>query len=375
MLGDARFGTLQLTLPDGSVRSFGGEPGPSASLEIRCWGVMRNLAVGGDVAFAEDYRSGKWDSPDISAVVLWSLRNEDRIGPLVHGGRMRRWLSRLLYAFRRNTRGGSSRNIRSHYDLGNDFYELWLDPSMTYSSAIFRDGSEGLADGQRNKHDRILGLLGDSGQDLLEIGCGWGGFAERAVREGGHRVTGVTISPAQHAYAARRLEGERAAKIRLQDYRDVPGRYSSVVSIEMFEAVGERYWGTFFSKLGSALASGGKAVIQTIVMDDAHYDRYRKGGDAIRSLIFPGGMLPSDSAFRCEAARAGLETVGSHAFGADYAKTLRLWLERFEARRDDLLARGYDERLLRLWRYYLSCCIGAFAAGRTDVVQFELAHG
>jgi cyclopropane-fatty-acyl-phospholipid synthase len=270
----------------------------------------------------------------------------------------------------RNNIRGSRNNIKAHYDVGNDFYRLWLDETMTYSSALFSQGAKDLAEAQRAKYGRILERI-NGASSLLEIGCGWGGFAEEASKSDRH-VTGLTISPSQHAFATERLAGK--ADIRLQDYRKTEGLFDAIVSIEMFEAVGERYWPVYFKTIAERLKKGGKAVIQTITIRDEFFEGYRVRSDFIRHYVFPGGMLPSARSFRKEAAKAGLQCLDSFDFGQDYARTLREWAIRFEEKRAEILSMGYSEAFIRNWRFYLGICAAAFAVGRTDVVQVELAH-
>jgi cyclopropane-fatty-acyl-phospholipid synthase len=333
------------------------------------------MAIGGDTALAGDYRAGKWESDDIASLVDFAFRNEEAMRPFVAGNALKRALVGIGALLKPNTRRRARANVMAHYDLGNDFYRLWLDETMSYSSALFDAADEPLADAQLRKYDRILDRLGDAPGEVLEIGCGWGGFAERAIQRGDHRVTGLTLSPAQASYARDRLSTlQDQADIRLEDYREPRGRFASIVSIEMFEAVGERYWKTYFEKLAAQLAQSGRAVIQTITVDNDYFDSYRKGGDAVRGYIFPGGMLPSENRFAEEARRAGLRLTDTHRFGQDYAVTLDRWLARFDARIDDVRALGYDEKFIRLWRFYLASCAGAFRCGRTDVMQVELQH-
>lgn len=360
----------------GQSWSFAGKnPGPHANLKTYSPDVMWNMAIGGDTALAGDYRLGKWDCDDVAALVDFAFRNEEALRPFVAGNSLKRAMVGLAALIKPNTRRRARANVMAHYDLGNDFYRLWLDDTMSYSSALFARPDEALEDGQYNKYDRIIDRLGTTPDDVLEIGCGWGGFAERAIERGGHRVTGLTLSPAQAAYARERLSAmPDQADIRLEDYREPRGKFNAIVSIEMFEAVGERYWKTYFEKLAAQLASSGKAVIQTITVDNDYFDSYRKGGDAVRSYIFPGGMLPSENRFAEEAGRAGLRLTDTHRFGQDYATTLDRWLARFDARIDDVRALGYDEKFIRLWRFYLASCAGAFRCGRTDVMQVELQH-
>jgi cyclopropane-fatty-acyl-phospholipid synthase len=271
---------------------------------------------------------------------------------------------------RRNSIRGSSRNIQAHYDVGNDFYSLWLDPSMTYSSALYQ-GADDLYRAQQNKYERILSKFQARGADVLEIGCGWGGFAERASADG-HRVTGLTISPAQHKFASERLGG--GAEIRLEDYRRCGGRFDNIVSIEMFEAVGEHYWPQYFQVVAERLKRGGRAIIQTITIRDELFTAYRRRSDFVRHYVFPGGMLPSLARFREEAERAGLKFAGAFGFGKDYARTLREWLVRMQAQESAIAALGHDQQFLRNWEFYLGICAAAFAVSRTDVVQVELVN-
>lgn len=369
-------GTFTFENPHGKIYEFAGKfPGPHGHLKLHAADVLWNMALGGDTALAGDYRAGKWDSDDIASLVDFAFRNEEAMRPFVAGNPFKRALVGLAALMRPNTRRRARANVMAHYDLGNDFYSLWLDPTMSYSSALFAGGHESLEAGQHNKYDRILDRLGGNSGEILEIGCGWGGFAERAIRRDGRRITGLTLSPAQAEYARARLRyASGHADIRLEDYREDRGRFNAIVSIEMFEAVGERYWKTYFERLASQLSSTGRAVIQTITVDNDYFDSYRKGGDAVRAYIFPGGMLPSENRFAEEAARAGLRVTGTHRFGPDYATTLDHWLAAFDAKLDGVRALGYDEKFIRLWRFYLASCAGAFRCGRTDVMQVDLQH-
>ncbi|AOZ69375.1 cyclopropane-fatty-acyl-phospholipid synthase [Rhodobacter xanthinilyticus] len=362
-------GILTVTTPEGSRHRFG-TTGPEADLQIRDWRLLRRLALRGDVGLGEGWIDGDWHSETLETTLSLALRNLGQLAGWGEPGRLAAWRMRLTdQLLRRNSRRGSARNIRAHYDVGNEFYQLWLDPGMTYSSAIFAPGDD-LERAQARKNARILSRLAP-GESLLEIGCGWGGFAEAAA-ERGHRVTGITLSPAQKGYADARLDGR--AEVRLQDYRAVTGRFDNIVSIEMIEAVGERYWPTYFATLRERLAPGGRAVVQAITVPDAEFSVYRQRSDFIRQHVFPGGMLPCDAAIAHEAGRAGLRVVASHAFGQDYARTCRIWSERMLAARDRIGRLGYDEGFLRGWQFYLDGCAAAFATGRCDVVQVELAH-
>ncbi|AUH33009.1 SAM-dependent methyltransferase [Paracoccus tegillarcae] len=365
-------GSLLLTTPDGTTQVFqGDQAGPEAVLQIRDWRMVPALAAKGDIGLTEAYRDGWCDTPDLVALLTLGLMNEEALDRYIYGRPLQALAMRLLYLLNRNTRAGSRRNISAHYDLGNDFYRLWLDDTMTYSSALFAEGDD-LAAAQRRKYDRIIGgLAGGSGR-LLEIGCGWGGFAQRALERGDFAPKGLTLSSEQAAYARNRLGPD--AEIVLQDYRDETGRFDHIVSIEMFEAVGEKFWPVYFGKLAEALTTEGRAMIQTITVADRYFDRYRKGGDMIRSFIFPGGMLPSPARFQAEAERAGLRIEDAFGFGRDYARTLTNWLDNFDARRTEVQQLGFDEAFIRVWRFYLAACAASFSVQRTDVVQYRLAH-
>ncbi|WP_335947722.1 cyclopropane-fatty-acyl-phospholipid synthase family protein [Salipiger bermudensis] len=376
-LDKVEYGSLALTTPDGKVRRFEGrQPGPAADLTIRDWRTVPAAAAKGDIGLTEAYRDGWCDSDDLAAFLVFGLKNEEALEPFLYGHAWQTLLIRALYLFNRNTKRGSRRNIQAHYDLGNDFYKLWLDETMTYSSAIFSPEDVGTADplvaGQHRKYDRILEGLGAESGRVLEIGCGWGGFAERAMQRGDFAPKGLTLSHEQASFARERLG--REAEIVLQDYRDEYGTFDHVVSIEMFEAVGERYWPTYFEKVAHVLSQKGRAMIQTITVADRYFDRYRAGGDMIRSFIFPGGMLPSPPIFESVAGKAGLRVEDNHAFGLDYARTLRDWLDRFDAKVTEVRGLGFDDGFIRVWRFYLAACIASFETGRTNVHQYRLAH-
>ena len=367
-----RRGTLHVTTPDGQSHHFGGdETGPDAALIIHDWRTIPALAAKGDIGMTEAYRDGWCDTPDLEALLTLALLNEEALDRYIYGSRLRMLALRALYVMNRNTKAGARRNISAHYDLGNEFYALWLDPSMTYSSALFSEG-DSLATAQQRKYDRIIDNLASESGRLLEIGCGWGGFAERALQRGDYAPKGLTLSTEQADYARNRLGGD--AQIALQDYRDEAGRFDHVVSIEMFEAVGERYWQQYFSKLANVLAQKGRAMVQTITVADRYFDRYRAGPDMIRSFIFPGGMLPSPTRFETEARAVGLRVEEAFGFGLDYARTLRDWLARFDASLPRVREMGFDEGFIRVWRFYLAACAASFEVGRTDVIQYRLSH-
>ena len=367
------YGRLHFTTPGGERVTFHGpQSGPEAEFCISSWDVIRRMAERGDIALGEDYIAGLWTTPDIEALFSFFLVNLDALEGFANGNTLQRSLLALNNQFvRRNNREGSRRNIQAHYDVGNEFYSLWLDKTMTYSSALYTDTTAPLEVAQTNKYLRILDRIERDNASVLEIGAGWGGFAEQAIGRS-HQLTGLTVSPAQHAYAQARLGN--AADIRLQDYRDTHGSFDAIVSIEMFEAVGERYWPVYFAQLRERLKRGGKAIIQTITIRDELFSAYRTRSDFIRHYVFPGGMLPSAKRFEEEAQKAGMRVTDNFSFGHDYAETLRQWSKRLSARRSDVLSLGYDEKFLRNWNYYLGMCAAAFAVGRTNVSQFELVH-
>lgn len=379
LLDRLRYGRLALNLPDGRRLTFDGAgPGPSASLEVHDWRVFGSLISAGGIGFAEAYRDGYWESGDLRTLLRFAAINNAALEAVIQGRWAGRVLYRLRHLLRRNSRAGSRRNIHAHYDLGNDFYRLWLDEGMTYSAAWFGDGDSRLEAAQRAKYERILRRLRIGETDrVLEIGCGWGGFAEYAAATRGCRVTGVTLSTEQLAWGRERIRAAGLADrvdLRLQDYRDVRGEFDAVVSIEMLEAVGEAYWPTFISHLHRRLRPGGRAMIQTIAIADERFERYRRGADFIQQYIFPGGMLPCISRFTAETAAAGLTTVDSADFGGDYAETLRRWLQRFDASREAVSALGFDAGFQRLWRFYLAYCEAGFREGWTNVHQIHLVR-
>jgi cyclopropane-fatty-acyl-phospholipid synthase len=372
-LGRVEYGSIAFVGPDGNSWSFKGtRPGPAAQFTIRDWGVIERLVARGDIGLGEDFIASAWDTDDVESLISFFLLNLDQLEGFAHGNMANRLLFVLHNSLvRRNSLSGSRRNIEAHYDVGNDFYSLWLDETMTYSAALFEGQARALAEAQRKKYGRIISKLDRTGGSILEIGCGWGGFAEQAA-SADYQVTGLTISPSQHEFATRRLGSN--AEIRLQDYRKVKGKFDSIVSIEMFEAVGERYWPQYFNTIAERLARGGKAVIQAIVVRDDLFAGYRTRSDFIRHYVFPGGMLPSLVRIREEAERAGLKPLSSFSFGEDYAKTLREWSARMQTRESEVLALGHDRRFLRNWQFYLGMCAAAFAVKRTDVVQVEVVH-
>lgn len=372
-------GSLRVEFPDGSTREFAGrEPGPRATLVVKDWGMFVRLLRDGDIGFAEAYMEGEFDSPDLPALLTLAALNEVRLEQAL-GVRWWRMVARRLGHWRRrNTRTGAKRNIRAHYDLGNEFYRLWLDPGMTYSAALFGgDHGRPLDGAQAAKYTRIIERLdARQGETVLEIGCGWGGFAEAAGQRG-LRVNGITISEQQLQFARARVKDQAlddAISIDYRDYRDVRGQFDRIVSIEMVEAVGAKYWQTYFDTIRRRLRPGGKAVVQAITIADECFNRYLRNPDFIQRYIFPGGMLFSRERMHEHIKRAGMKLTGVFAFGQDYARTLGLWLERFDAAIDAIRRQGFDERFVRMWRYYLAYCIAGFATKRTDVIHAELVH-
>ncbi len=382
-------GQLDLEQPDGRLLHL--PRPPSGAADAHCvlhdWQALERTLKSGDIGLAEGYIAGEWDSPDLAALLRLCMANRDHVQSLVYGSWWGRLGYRLRHLLQRNTRAGSARNIHAHYDLGNDFYRLWLDPGMSYSAAWFqgRTGQElrnaDLQQAQQAKLRRTLDEVRlQPGQRLLEIGCGWGGLAEAAAQEFGARVTGVTLSREQLVWGQQRMQQAGladAVELRYQDYRDLPARHAgepfdAIVSIEMFEAVGREYWRGYFQTLRDCLKPGGLACIQTITLREDLFARYLRSTDFIQQYIFPGGLLPSIPAFEQEARRAGLVVEGRMAFGRDYAETLRRWRQSFEERLEAVRAQGFDERFVRIWTFYLAYCEAAFDTGNTDVVQFTL---
>ncbi len=381
LLGQLRTGSLDVQLPDGSQLHFasaGGIAEPRAALRLHDWSVCAAALKSGDIGFAETYIEGGWTSPDLVALLQLFIANREAVEAVIYGSWWGSLLYRLKHLLNRNSRRGSAKNIHAHYDIGNPFYRLWLDETMNYSSALFEgDFGKPTGEAQLAKVRRALRECDlQPGQRLLEIGCGWGALAECAAAEFGARVTGVTLSTEQLDFARERLARAGLAaqtELRLQDYRDIDDApFDAIASIEMFEAVGREYWDSYFTTLRGRLKPGGRACIQTITIRDDLFERYLRSSDFIQQYIFPGGLLPSPSAFRAEAARAGLEVVNECAFGRDYAETLRRWRAQFLARDPQLRQLGFDTRFMRIWEFYLAYCEAAFETGNTNVVQFTL---
>jgi cyclopropane-fatty-acyl-phospholipid synthase len=371
-------GHLTLALPDGSIhRLCGQEPGPAAEIRIHHPAALRRLVFGGDIGLAESYTDGHWDTPDLPALMALAEQNQAPLEPGLRGAALALWLNRAYHRLRANSRRGSRRNIAYHYDLGNAFYGLWLDPGMTYSSALFEHPGQSMEDAQAAKYRRIGELAGlRPGARVLEIGCGWGGFMEHAAGLGA-QVQGLTLSREQLAYANDRLERLGLADLahaELTDYRDSRGQYDALVSIEMLEAVGEAHWPRYFQTLNQRLAPGAAAVVQVITIADDRFAAYRARTDFIQRHIFPGGMLPSRRVLHQQAAAAGLEIDHAETFGPSYARTLALWRGAFLDAWPDIQALGFEERFRRLWEYYLCYCEAGFESGAIDVGIYRLRH-
>jgi cyclopropane-fatty-acyl-phospholipid synthase len=371
-------GELEVVLPGGRRMLIAGpQAGPRAVLEVKDYRFMRRVMGSGAIGFAEGYMAGEWDTPDLPQLLEVFGLNFERLQRLVSGQPWMRAINNWLHARRRNTRRGSRHNIHAHYDLGNAFYGQWLDPGMTYSSALFASPAQPLEAAQEAKYAALARGMGlEARHSVLEIGCGWGGFAEFAAARVGAKVTGITISKAQYEFARKRLYDQGLAEradIRLIDYRDVEGRYDRVASIEMFEAVGQQYWPTYFAKVRDLLAAGGRAGLQIITIQDKLFDDYARAADFIQKYIFPGGMLPSEARLRQEVGKAGLNWQSVSRFGHDYARTLNQWAHAFQAAWTAIEPLGFDERFRRLWLFYLGYCEAGFRTGRTDVIQLGLS--
>ena len=381
MAARIRYGALRFILPDGRELKFEGaeESHSEGVILVRDFAFARRSVLGGDIGFFESYADGQWDSPNITDVLYVFARNADIMRDAFAKSPLIAFFGRIRHnIINRNTKAGSRRNIMAHYDLGNAFYEKWLDRTMTYSSARFAAGAKDLSAAQTNKYRTLAQAIDlKPGESVLEIGSGWGGFAEFAAKDVGAKVTGLTISPAQLDYARRRIQREGLndrVDFKLLDYRDADGAYDKIASIEMFEAVGQEYWPAYFGKVRDLLKPGGAAGIQTITIADRFFDTYSRSTDFIKRYIFPGGMLPSESALMEETRRAGLVWRGASAFGQDYAATLAEWRRRFLDAWDEIIALGFDDKFKKLWQFYLSYCEAGFRASTTDVMQIRLAR-
>ena len=373
-------GRLTVRFPSGAQMAFGpAESMLRAAITIRDPRLVSRMLVSGDLGLAEGYIAGEWDTPDLTALLTLGARNRHLLSGAIAGSWPATAMRRLRHARRANTPNGSRRNVAAHYDLGNDFYRLWLDGDMTYSAALFEDMAEPLAVAQQRKYRRLARCLDlRPGDRVLEIGCGWGGFAEMAAAEFGCQVVGVTLSSEQARFAQERLAraGLTAkAEIRMQDYRDIQGTFDKIVSVEMFEAVGERNWPVYFDLLKRRLRPSGRAILQTITIADSLFGAYRRNPGFIQRYIFPGGMLPSPGAFTAAVSDAGMAVTDSLSFGPSYGETLRRWTRAFQENRPAIERLGFDRRFQRTWHYYLACSEAGFDCGQLDVHQFVLERG
>lgn len=376
-LEQIKYGSLRFALPSGEIYNFKGDlPGYDADMKVNDMSCLGQFISHGDIGLGETYMKGLWDTDDLPSTLSFFVQNIEAIEEMIHGKKLIQFLLWFGKLFSANTRRGSKKNIYKHYDLGNDFYKFWLDESMTYSSALYNGIDKDLTIAQGDKYSRILQQLPENSQNILEIGCGWGGFAEQAGISG-LNVDAITISKSQADFAKKRMKEAKLAKnvsIKIQDYRDVRKQYDSIVSIEMFEAVGREYWNRYFSTLKRSLSEKGKAVIQTITIGDDVFEGYKNRTDFIQKHIFPGGMLSSNKVFNELATKFNLNISDSYSFGSCYAKTLSKWLDNFEQAKGKVKSLGFDEEFMRKWSFYLSYCIAGFVHQRTDVVQYTLEH-
>lgn len=374
-----RYGRLRIVLPSGAVMEKSGpEDGPEATIVMKRWRMLRRVITGGDIGFAEAFMHGDWTTPDLTSVIRFAARNTEALAPAIEGNGLVRLISRIGHTFKANTKKGARKNIEAHYDLGNDFYRQWLDSTMLYSSAIWDETTKSLESAQQLRMKRIrekLELKG--GETVLEIGCGWGALAANLAVEADAKVTGITLSPSQLSWA--RDVVAQAGKsgqvdLRLQDYRDTDGKFDRIVSIEMFEAVGEAYWPSYFQTLKRCLKERGKAVLQIISIEEKRFEDYRRSTDFIQKYVFPGGFLPSDKALSAEIANAGLKLKEIEHFGKSYARTLAEWCNRFKAQWSTIAPLGFDQRFHRLWEYYLCYCEAGFEEGSINVGLYTVEH-
>jgi len=377
LVGKLNSGRVDFVLPDGRrFRAEGSKPGPVAEVTINNPDVFARLVREGDLGFCDAYLDGWWTTPDLQAFMDFIHADNDDMYDGFPGMALVRAWEKARFWFQSNTKRQALKNISYHYDLGNDFYSLWLDDTMTYSSALFNTSQESLEKAQIAKYASMVDQMGvKPGDHVLEIGCGWGGFAEYAAKERGLKVTGLTISKEQLEYAQNRIKNKGLSdkvNFKLQDYRDETGVYDGVASIEMFEAVGEKYWPVYFDKIKQCLKPGKQATLQIITIQDARWEVYRKSVDFIQKYIFPGGMLPSPSVLRKEVHKAGLSVQHSIEFGKSYSQTLRRWFEVFNNKWDNISAMGFDDRFRRMWNFYLTSCAATFESGNCDVTQITL---
>jgi cyclopropane-fatty-acyl-phospholipid synthase len=370
-------GRLDIRISDGrTFRSQGEELGPAILLDVHNDDSFARLIREGDNGFADAYLEGWWSTDDLQGFMDLLLYKNEAVFDGFPGMGLVRFYERLRHMLRNNSRGQARKNISYHYDLGNDFYRKWLDDTMTYSSALFKSGQETTEKAQEQKYKSMVDQMGvKRGDHVLEIGCGWGGFAEYAAKERGLKVTGLTISQEQHDFAVERMARlglQDLVTIAMRDYRDERGTYDGIASIEMFEAVGEKYWPTYFNTVRERLKPGARATLQIITIQESRFEAYRKGVDFMQKYIFPGGMLPSHNALLKQIDYAGLVDETSIEFGKSYSQTLRRWHETFNDKWGEIAEIGFDDRFRRMWNYYLTSCAAAFEFGNCDVTQVTL---
>lgn len=375
ILRKAQYGQVSIEFPDGKVEVFG-EGALFNKVQVLKWEAFDLLFSKGDLGLAEAIIEGDIIVEDVVSLIEWACRNDQALSQALHGSWFGTILSRVRHLLNHNNREGAKKNIHAHYDLGNDFYRLWLDSTMTYSSAIFQTKGQSLQEAQYAKYDRIIEELQiKSGDHILEIGCGWGGFFSRAVEKTGCKVTAVMNSTAQAQHNLARIQKQGMVshvELRQQDYRDIEGRFDKVVSIEMIEAVGEKYWKTFFDKVSSSLKTGGSTLIQGITIREELFYSYRKKTDFIQQYVFPGGMLLTNQTFKDQGLKSGMNLSNTFEFAHSYAETLRHWRENFHKALPEVKKMGFDDRFIRMWDLYLAYCEGAFRAERISVGQFRL---
>ena len=365
-------GSIKITDPSGEIVEINNNSDVTADIKINDWSIINNLIKNGDVGFASDYRDGKWSSTNLKDLFTFVIINDKTLSRLLFGQIITRFFSNIKYIFNKNTIKGSKKNIEAHYDLGNNFYKIWLDKSLTYSSALFTDENTSLCDAQMSKYKRINDILKTPRDNkILEIGTGWGGFLSYAKKDF-DSLDSITISKEQYLFSREVHKDNSNISISYDDYRNINSTYNSIVSIEMFEAVGQEYWDTYFQKINSLLVKNGKAVIQTITNDDKLFDSYRNSTDAIRTFIFPGGMLPSPSIFSKYANNNGFKIIDKFSFGESYSKTLDIWHDVFKSNIDNISKLNFDDKFIRIWEYYLTSCSSSFINERTNVYQFTL---
>jgi cyclopropane-fatty-acyl-phospholipid synthase len=366
-------GSIKITGPDNKVLEINKTSEVIADIKINNWSIVSNMIKNGDVGFATDYRDGNWTSSNLKNLFTFVIINDKTLSKLLFGKLITRFFSNIKYIYNKNTIKGSKKNIEAHYDLGNSFYKIWLDKSLTYSSALFLNNNNSLYDAQINKYNRIRDILKTSNDNnnLLEIGTGWGGFLTQSKNDFAS-LDSITISKEQYTYSCNLHKNNTNINVIYDDYRNITKKYNSIVSIEMFEAVGQEYWNTYFQKIYNLLSMNGKAVIQTITIDDKIFNTYKNSTDAIRTFIFPGGMLPSPSIFMKYAENNSFKVLDTFSFGESYSKTLDLWNNSFKKNIDEIQKLNFDEKFIKIWEYYLTSCSSSFINERTNVYQFTL---